>query len=131
MFARKQEKARWPRHFETYRAFLSGAQGPRDKQGRSLREMDLKQKLFRYPCSYLIYSEAFDALPPLALEEVYGQLWQALNGQSQNKALAALPMADRQAVLGSRARQSGVRGKRDRGDAGVRALSGADHPPTA
>jgi hypothetical protein len=74
-------------------------QGLRDKQGRSLREFDLKQKLFRYPCSYLIYSEAFDALPPAALEQVYRQLWQVLNGQTQDKALAAIPAADRKAVL--------------------------------
>ena len=39
------------------------AQGPRDRQGRSLRELDLKRRLFRYPLSYLIYSEHFDALP--------------------------------------------------------------------
>ncbi len=37
--------------------------GPRDKQGRSLRQLDLQTRLFRYPCSYLIYSSAFDALP--------------------------------------------------------------------
>ncbi|MBI1764619.1 MAG: hypothetical protein HYR56_24615 [Acidobacteria bacterium] len=75
------------------------AQGPRDKRGRSLRDLDLKQKLFRYPCSYLIYSEAFDALPPPALEQVYRQLWQVLTGQTHDKDLAALPAAERQAVL--------------------------------
>lgn len=75
------------------------AQGPRDKQGRSLRELDLSRKLFRYPCSYLIYSEAFDALPKPALEQVYRQLWLALNGQTKDKELAAIPAADRKAVL--------------------------------
>ena len=42
------------------------AQGPRDGKGRSLRDFDLTRRLFKYPCSYLIYSEAFDALPPTA-----------------------------------------------------------------
>ena len=28
--------------------------GPRDKQGRSLRDIDLTRRLFRYPCSYMI-----------------------------------------------------------------------------
>ena len=37
--------------------------GPRDSKGRSLGQLDLHQRLLRYPCSYLIYSEAFDALP--------------------------------------------------------------------
>lgn len=75
------------------------AQGPRDKQGRSLRDLDLNHKLFRYPCSYLIYSESFDALPKPALDELYKQLWLALAGQSKNKDFAAIPAADRQAAL--------------------------------
>ncbi len=37
--------------------------GIKDSKGRSLRDLDLTNKLFRYPCSYLIYSDAFDALP--------------------------------------------------------------------
>ena len=37
--------------------------GPCDHQGRSLREFDLQTRLFRYPCSYLIYSPSMDALP--------------------------------------------------------------------
>jgi hypothetical protein len=39
------------------------AQGPQTPQGRSLRELDLKTRTFRYPLSYLIYSPAIDALP--------------------------------------------------------------------
>jgi hypothetical protein len=30
--------------------------GPRDRKGRSLRAFDLRTRLFRYPCSYMIYS---------------------------------------------------------------------------
>lgn len=37
--------------------------GPRDRHGRSLRDLDLQTRLFKYRCSYLIYSPAFDALP--------------------------------------------------------------------
>ncbi|MDZ4802603.1 MAG: hypothetical protein SGI92_30960 [Bryobacteraceae bacterium] len=40
--------------------------GPRDKKGRSLRELDLKTRLLRYRCSPLIYSEAFRGLPDVA-----------------------------------------------------------------
>jgi hypothetical protein len=39
------------------------ATGPRDRHGRSLRELDLQTRLFKYRCSYMIYSPAFDALP--------------------------------------------------------------------
>ena len=41
------------------------ARGPRDAKGRSLREFELQTRLFRYPLSYMIYSDLFDALPEL------------------------------------------------------------------
>jgi hypothetical protein len=47
------------------------ARGPRDRRGRSLRDLDLRTRLLRYPCSYMIYSAAFDALPPEARDLVY------------------------------------------------------------
>jgi hypothetical protein len=50
------------------------AQGPRDAQGRSLRELDLNRTVFRYPLSYLLYSEAFDALPPYFKDYVYSRI---------------------------------------------------------
>lgn len=75
------------------------ALGPRDLQGRTLRDLDLQKRLFRYPCSYLIYSDAFDALPPQALDAVYRGLWQVLSGQSTDKAFARFSAPDRQAVL--------------------------------
>ena len=74
-------------------------QGVKDKQGRSLRDFDLQQRMFRYPCSYLIYSEAFDALPKPALDLLYRKLWLVLTGQAQEKAFAGISLADRKAVL--------------------------------
>ncbi|MDX2044401.1 MAG: hypothetical protein SF097_24540 [Acidobacteriota bacterium] len=77
--------------------FVATAQ--RDKQGRSLRDLDLQKKLFRYPCSYLIYSEAFDALPKPALDHLYKQLWLALTSQTKDKDVLAIAPEDRKAVL--------------------------------
>ena len=57
------------------------AQGPRDRQGRSLRDFDLRTRLFRFPCSYLVYSEAFDALPAKAKEQIYQRLFDVLTGK--------------------------------------------------
>jgi hypothetical protein len=54
------------------------AQGPRDKQGRSLRDFDLEKKVFRYPVSYMIYSPAFDALPDTARSRIYQRLFDIL-----------------------------------------------------
>lgn len=75
------------------------ARGIKDKQGRSLRDFDLQRRLFRYPCSYLIYSEAFNALPKPALDLLYRKLWLVLTGQAQEKEFAGISLADRKAVL--------------------------------
>jgi hypothetical protein len=65
-------------------------QGPRDKQGRSLRDFDLKTRLFRYPCSFLIYSAQFDALPPEALARVYARLHEVLTAMNSAGSKAVL-----------------------------------------
>ena len=75
------------------------AKGPRDGKGRSLREFDLKTRIFKYPCSYLIYSEDFDALPAPAKTYVYHRLLEVLSGRDQSGDFERLTKADRQAVL--------------------------------
>ncbi|MFN3648393.1 MAG: hypothetical protein ACK47B_02330 [Armatimonadota bacterium] len=74
------------------------AKGPRDAKGRSLRQLDLRTRLLRYPCSPLIYSEAFDQLPPQARDYVYRRLWEVLDGRDQSEEFARLTDADRQAI---------------------------------
>jgi hypothetical protein len=73
--------------------------GPRDSEGRSLRDFDLGTRIFRYPCSYLIYSDAFDALPQPAKDYVYHRLLQILSGADQSEDFAHLTASDRRAVL--------------------------------
>jgi hypothetical protein len=73
--------------------------GPRDRRGRSLRDLDLEHRLFVYPCSYLIYSPAFDDLPAPMKEYVYHRLWEVLSGQDTTKEFAHLSAMDRQAIL--------------------------------
>lgn len=75
------------------------AQGPFDSQGRSLRQFDLKRRLFRYPCSFLIYSDAFDGLPGRVREQVYQRLWEILTGGDQSPQFAHLTPVDRHAIL--------------------------------
>jgi hypothetical protein len=74
-------------------------QGPRDPKGRSLRDLDLARRLFKYPCSYLIYSTQFDALPQPVKDYVLQRLWEVLTNQDSSAAFAHLDAADRQAVL--------------------------------
>jgi hypothetical protein len=75
-------------------------QGPKDRQGRSLHELDLTRRLMKYPCSYLIYSKTFDTLPPAAKNPIYQRLWEVLSGQERGERyVKALPRADRQAIV--------------------------------
>ncbi|MDB6010146.1 MAG: hypothetical protein JWL65_2396 [Gammaproteobacteria bacterium] len=75
------------------------AHGPRDRQGRSLRELDLKTRLFRYPLSYMVYSAGFDGLPAYAREYVYGRLADVLSGRDHGGSYARLSAADRATLL--------------------------------
>lgn len=75
------------------------AAGPKDAAGRSLRELDLNHRMFRYPCSFLIYSEAFDALPKPALDYLYRRLWEILTEKGNDRAYANLTRSDRKAIL--------------------------------
>jgi hypothetical protein len=75
------------------------ARGPVDSRGRSFRQLDLERRLMRYPCSYMIYSPAFDGLPREVREAVYRRMWQILSGLETPAKYARLSLADRQAVI--------------------------------
>ena len=68
-----QDEAPLPEPIEGASSFTSSfpQRGPRDQRGRSLRDFDLKTRLFRYPLSYMIYSAQFDALPGAIRERIY------------------------------------------------------------
>jgi hypothetical protein len=75
------------------------AQGPRDSRGRSLRQLDLEHRLLKYPCSFLIYSAAFRALPDEVRAAIYGRVWDVLAGRDPAAKYARLTAADRRAVM--------------------------------
>jgi hypothetical protein len=75
------------------------ARGPRDRKGRSLRDFDLQTRLFKYPLSYMVYTELFDRTPAPILDRIYRKLFDVLAGGSAVGKYAALSAADRQAVL--------------------------------
>lgn len=74
------------------------ARGRVDSKGRSLRQFDLQGRLFRYPCSYMIDSSAFAALPAVAKQAIYTRLWEVLSGADRSAPYNALTPADRQAI---------------------------------
>jgi hypothetical protein len=75
------------------------ARGPRDGKGRSLRDFDLRRRLFQYPCSYMIYTPAFDGLPQAARDAVYARLWEVLSGRESGARYRRLTLQDRQAIV--------------------------------
>jgi hypothetical protein len=75
------------------------ARGPRDAHGRSLRDLDLHRRLFKYPLSYLIYSAGFDGLPEPTKAYVYRRLFDVLSGRVTDKAFAHLSAEGRRAIF--------------------------------
>jgi len=73
--------------------------GPRDRQGRSLRDFDLQKRLFKYPLSYMVYSDAFDGLPESVRTRVYQRLYDVLGGKDQTPKFQRLAAEDRRAAL--------------------------------
>jgi hypothetical protein len=71
------------------------ARGPRDSQGRSLRDFDLKTRLFRYPLSYMIYSAAFDALKPQIKAKLWRKLYDTLKTRPGGNDAIAIAAATR------------------------------------
>jgi hypothetical protein len=82
---------------EFAKAFQS--HGPRDSRGRSLRDLDLRTRLFKHPCSYVIYSPAFDNLPAPMKEHLYQRLWSILTGLDQSSDFGKIRREDRTAIL--------------------------------
>lgn len=73
--------------------------GPRDCQNRSLRDFDMKTRMFKYPCSYLIYSAAFDSLEKPLRSEIYDQLRRVLSGENQSDDYKHLDGPTRASIL--------------------------------
>jgi len=59
----------------------------------------LHKRLFRFPLSYMIYSEAFDSLPDNAKQRIYRRLYDVLSGNDRGKPLDSVTAEDRQAIL--------------------------------
>jgi hypothetical protein len=75
------------------------ARGPRDSKGRSLRDLDLERRLFKHPCSYMIYSEAFEQLPAAARRAIYLRMWDVLSGAARGPKYARLSASDRDRII--------------------------------
>jgi len=75
------------------------AMGPRDAQNRSLRDLDMQRRMFKYPCSFLIYSKSFLSLPQPVLDYVKRRLQSVLSNKDTSDEFAHLSSDDRQQIL--------------------------------
>ncbi len=66
------------------------ARGPKDAKGRSLRELDLRTRLQKYPLSYMIYSPAFTSLPTAPKNLVMEKINRVLSGEIAGEKYAHL-----------------------------------------
>lgn len=74
------------------------AGGKADASGRSLRALDLQTRLFRHPCSFLVYTESFDALPAELRERFWARMDAVLARNDRGEEFAHLSAADRAAI---------------------------------
>lgn len=65
------------------------------KDGRSLKDFQLLTRLFKYRCSYMIYSKSFDVMPAPLKSEVYDRLWKVLNNEDKSPEFAHLSASER------------------------------------
>lgn len=74
------------------------ARGPQDSQGRSLRDLNLATRIFEYPLSYLVYSDAVKALPQTVKAHLFNDIRRVLSGELQDAAFAHLDSGKREAI---------------------------------
>jgi len=70
-----------------------------DSQGRSLKDFDLQRRLFKYRCSYMIYSKAFDSLPDHLEKAVFKQLVSVLRSEARRDRFKDLSKEERATIL--------------------------------
>jgi len=75
------------------------ARTPADRRGRSFGQLDMVNRTLRYPCSYMVYSDAFDGLPEPIRQAVYGRMLDVLSGHDQTASRTHLTVVDQRAIL--------------------------------
>ena len=70
----------------------------RTRQGQSLRDFDLHTRLFRYRCSYMIYSSVFGGLPKELKDRVFSRMQMALDLRRPDPEYAYLSSTEKAAI---------------------------------
>lgn len=73
--------------------------GVYDAHGHSLSTLDLQRHLFRVPCSFMIHSPIFQALPAAARQAVYARMSEILSDLDGPRTRRRMALAERDAVI--------------------------------
>ncbi len=68
--------------------------------GISLKDLDLETRMFKHRCSYLIYSDVFQATSDLFKQRVYQVLGEAISTEKPNPDFAYLSVTEKEAIRG-------------------------------
>lgn len=74
------------------------ARGPHDSNGRSLRELDLRTRTFKYRLSYLVNTPQLAALPDDVKQRLFTKLTAFLDGEDPAPDFAQIPRGEREAI---------------------------------
>ncbi|MDA0725903.1 MAG: hypothetical protein O3B25_16770, partial [Verrucomicrobia bacterium] len=75
-----------------------GTNRRQNKMGFSLKDLDLSTRLFRFRCSYMIYSDSFAGLPLELKTRVFHQLEKALSIETDSTDFAYLPISEKRTI---------------------------------
>lgn len=70
-----------------------------NSEGRSLKDFRLYERIFKYRCSYVIYSSVFDNQPPALRNAVYRRLYDILKGPIPPAGYEYLSESERQRIF--------------------------------
>ena len=69
-----------------------------NQDGRSLKDFQLLDRLFKYRCSYMVYSLTFQALTPPLKQTVLENLWKVLEGNDPEGRYAYLNSSEKKNI---------------------------------
>ncbi|MDB4722026.1 hypothetical protein OAF65_09935 [Verrucomicrobiales bacterium] len=75
------------------------AKGKTDSMGRSLRDLDLQGRLFKYRCSYMIYSKSFSAFPEILKNSVLNRIKEIMTSESPQLGYEYLEVEEKRAIF--------------------------------
>ena len=68
------------------------------KRGMALKDLDMRTRMFKYRCSFMLYTDTWKHAPKELKERVYYRMAEGLRDTNPNPQLAHLPVEERRAI---------------------------------